>query len=83
VSVIFGGSNVKQQIAELKRCPEVVVCTPGRMIDMLTANSGRVTNLRRCTYVVSHGGSSNPHPIPYPNPSPSPNPTLTPTPTPP
>lgn len=52
VSVIFGGSNVKQQIAELKRCPEVVVCTPGRMIDMLTANSGRVTNLRRCTYVV-------------------------------
>ena len=23
VSVIFGGSNVKQQIAELKRCPEV------------------------------------------------------------
>ena len=52
VSVIFGGSNVKQQIAELKRSPEVVVCTPGRMIDMLTANSGRVTNLRRCTYVV-------------------------------
>ena len=52
MSVIFGGSNVKQQIAELKRSPEVVVCTPGRMIDMLTANSGRVTNLRRCTYVV-------------------------------
>ena len=52
VAAIFGGSNLKQQIAELKRCPEVVVCTPGRMIDMLTANAGRVTNLRRCTYVV-------------------------------
>jgi len=52
VAAIFGGSSLKQQIAELKRCPEVVVCTPGRMIDMLTANAGRVTNLRRCTYVV-------------------------------
>ena len=30
----------------------MVVCTPGRMIDMLTANNGRVTNLRRVTYVV-------------------------------
>ena len=24
----------------------------GRMIDMLAANNGRVTNLRRCTYCV-------------------------------
>ena len=31
---------------------EIIVCTPGRMIDMLAANSGRVTNLRRCTYCV-------------------------------
>lgn len=30
----------------------MIVCTPGRMIDMLAANSGRVTNLRRVTYVV-------------------------------
>ena len=28
------------------------MCTPGRMIDLLAANSGRVTNLRRVTYVV-------------------------------
>jgi len=28
------------------------VCTPGRMIDLLAANSGRVTNLKRVTYVV-------------------------------
>ena len=28
------------------------MCTPGRMIDMLTSNSGKVTNLRRTTYVV-------------------------------
>lgn len=29
-----------------------MVCTPGRMIDMLAANSGRVTNLKRVTYIV-------------------------------
>lgn len=28
------------------------MCTPGRMIDMLAANSGKVTNLRRVTYIV-------------------------------
>lgn len=28
------------------------MATPGRFIDILTANSGRVTNLQRCTYVV-------------------------------
>lgn len=28
------------------------MCTPGRMIDLLAANSGRVTNLRRVTYIV-------------------------------
>ncbi|MEE6479340.1 hypothetical protein FKM82_012222, partial [Ascaphus truei] len=39
-------------IAELKRGAEIIVCTPGRMIDMLGANNGRVTNLRRATYVV-------------------------------
>ena len=40
------------QIAELKRGPDIVVCTQGRMIDMLAANAGRVTNLRRVTFVV-------------------------------
>ena len=52
VIAVYGGANLKQQIAELKRGAEIVVCTPGRMIDMLAANSGRVTNLRRVTYVV-------------------------------
>lgn len=28
------------QIAELKRGAEIIVCTPGRMIDMLAANNG-------------------------------------------
>ena len=36
----------------MKRGAEVVVCTPGRLIDLLCANSGRVTNLLRVTYLV-------------------------------
>ena len=35
----------------LKFGVHVIVCTPGRMIDLLCANSGRVTNLRRVTYI--------------------------------
>ncbi|EAW07830.1 DEAD/DEAH box RNA helicase [Aspergillus clavatus NRRL 1] len=48
----YGGAPIKDQIADLKRGAEIVVCTPGRMIDLLAANAGRVTNLRRVTYVV-------------------------------
>jgi ATP-dependent RNA helicase DDX46/PRP5 len=48
----YGGAPIKDQIADMKRGAEIVVCTPGRMIDLLAANSGRVTNLRRVTYVV-------------------------------
>uniref|UniRef100_A0A8C4Z719 Probable ATP-dependent RNA helicase DDX46 n=1 Tax=Gadus morhua TaxID=8049 RepID=A0A8C4Z719_GADMO len=52
VVCVYGGTGISEQIAELKRGAEIIVCTPGRMIDMLGANSGRVTNLRRTTYVV-------------------------------
>lgn len=48
----YGGSGVKDQIAELKRGSDIVVCTPGRMIDLLAMNGGRITNLRRATFVV-------------------------------
>lgn len=48
----YGGAPIKDQIADLKRGAEIVVCTPGRMIDVLSANAGRVTNLHRCTYLV-------------------------------
>ena len=49
---VYGGTGISEQIADLKRGAEIVICTPGRMIDMLAANSGRVTNFRRTTYVV-------------------------------
>ncbi|GFT09438.1 probable ATP-dependent RNA helicase DDX46 [Nephila pilipes] len=52
VVCVYGGTGISEQIAELKRGAEIIVCTPGRMIDMLAANNGRVTNLRRCTYLV-------------------------------
>lgn len=48
----YGGSSIELQIAELKKGCQVVVSTPGRLIDLLAANGGRVCNLRRVTYVV-------------------------------
>ena len=47
-----GGLPITGQIAALKTGTHIVVCTPGRMIELLGANNGRVTNLRRTTYVV-------------------------------
>ena len=52
VVCVYGGVGISEQIADLKKGAEIVVCTPGRMIDMLIANNGRVTNLRRITYLV-------------------------------
>jgi len=52
IVAVYGGTPISEQIGELKPGAEVVVCTPGRIIDMLAANSGRVTNLRRCPYCV-------------------------------
>ncbi|KAF2310270.1 hypothetical protein GH714_007522 [Hevea brasiliensis] len=49
---VYGGSGVAQQISELKRGTEIVVCTPGSMIDILCTSGGKITNLRRVTYLV-------------------------------
>eukprot|EP00002_Diphylleia_rotans_P037171 TRINITY_DN827_c0_g3_i4.p1 TRINITY_DN827_c0_g3~~TRINITY_DN827_c0_g3_i4.p1 ORF type:complete len:916 (-),score=215.95 TRINITY_DN827_c0_g3_i4:105-2852(-) len=48
----YGGAGVANQIGDLKRGAHIVVCTPGRMIDILSLNNGKVTNLRRVTYLV-------------------------------
>lgn len=48
----FGGSSIESQIAELKKGAQIIVGTPGRIIDLLAANNGRVTNLQRVTYLV-------------------------------
>ncbi|WVN85262.1 pre-mRNA-processing ATP-dependent RNA helicase PRP5 [Cryptococcus depauperatus CBS 7841] len=52
VSCCVGGSSISEDISNMKKGAEIVVCTPGRMIDLLTANNGRVTNLRRTTCII-------------------------------
>lgn len=49
---VYGGARVAEQIADLKRGAEVVVCTPGRMIDLLTMQQGRMLGLSRVSFVV-------------------------------
>eukprot|EP01113_Clastostelium_recurvatum_P031282 TRINITY_DN3888_c4_g1_i6.p1 TRINITY_DN3888_c4_g1~~TRINITY_DN3888_c4_g1_i6.p1 ORF type:complete len:1106 (-),score=318.86 TRINITY_DN3888_c4_g1_i6:178-3450(-) len=49
---VYGGALVGEQIADLKRGCDIVVCTPGRMIDMLCANKGKVVQLKRTSFVV-------------------------------
>lgn len=47
----YGGAPLKEQIADLKRGCEIIICTPGRIIELLCSNGGRITNLRRVTYL--------------------------------
>ncbi|GBG90510.1 hypothetical protein CBR_g50854 [Chara braunii] len=46
---VYGGAPKGPQIRDLQKGVEVVIATPGRLIDMLES---RVTNLRRVTYLV-------------------------------
>ncbi|PPD73744.1 hypothetical protein GOBAR_DD29318 [Gossypium barbadense] len=46
---IYGGAPKGPQIRDLKRGVEIVIATPGRLIDMLEAQN---TNLKRVTYLV-------------------------------
>eukprot|EP00668_Euglena_longa_P014557 GGOE01018547.1.p1 GENE.GGOE01018547.1~~GGOE01018547.1.p1 ORF type:complete len:1045 (+),score=350.73 GGOE01018547.1:57-3191(+) len=52
VCCCYGGAPIADQIAELKRFPHIIAATPGRMLDMLLANKGRVTCLTRVTLLV-------------------------------
>ncbi|KAG8325870.1 putative ATP-dependent RNA helicase ddx17 [Homalodisca vitripennis] len=46
---VFGGAPKSHQARELDKGVEIVIATPGRLLDFL--ESGR-TNLKRCTYLV-------------------------------
>ncbi|KAL5532837.1 DBP2_1 [Sanghuangporus sanghuang] len=48
-TAVYGGAPKGPQIRDLQRGVEIVIATPGRLIDML--ESGK-TNLRRVTYLV-------------------------------
>lgn len=52
VACIYGGAGVAEQIAELKRGADIVVCTPGRMIDILCMQAGKMVSFKRVSYVV-------------------------------
>jgi ATP-dependent RNA helicase DDX46/PRP5 len=49
---VYGGAGMGTQLSDLKKGSEIVVCTPGRMIDVLTTSNGKITNLQRITYIV-------------------------------
>uniref|UniRef100_A0A8C7PID5 RNA helicase n=1 Tax=Oncorhynchus mykiss TaxID=8022 RepID=A0A8C7PID5_ONCMY len=51
VVCVYGGTGISEQIAELKRGAEIIVCTPGRMIDMLGANSGKPLKKKIYIYI--------------------------------
>ena len=46
---VYGGASKGPQLRDLERGCEIVIATPGRLIDFLEQGK---TNLRRCTYLV-------------------------------
>ena len=52
VVTVYGGTGISEQIAELKRGAEIIVCTPGRMIDMLAANNGIYLHILQIYYLL-------------------------------
>lgn len=50
--LLTGGAGVAEQIADLRRGSDIVVCTPGRMIDILCMQAGKLISLQRVTMVV-------------------------------
>lgn len=49
LTCVYGGAPKGPQAGELRRGVEIVIATPGRLIDFLES---RTTNLRRITYLV-------------------------------
>ncbi len=45
ISTLYGGQPIEKQIADLKKRPQIVVATPGRLMDHLTRRSVRLVNL--------------------------------------
>jgi ATP-dependent RNA helicase DDX46/PRP5 len=52
VACAYGGAPISDQIAAIKRGVHVLCATPGRLIDLLQSNQGRVLRFNRVTYVV-------------------------------
>lgn len=47
-----GGSELNKQINDIKKGIEIIVATPGRFIDLLTLNNGKLLKTDRITFVT-------------------------------
>ena len=47
--MVYGGVPKRSQVSDLRNGVEIVIATPGRLIDHL---EGGATNLKRVTYLV-------------------------------
>ncbi|CAD2108252.1 adenosinetriphosphatase [Plasmodium vinckei petteri] len=52
ILAVYGGSNIGAQLNVLKKGVEIIVGTPGRIIDILTISNSKVTNLNRASFIV-------------------------------
>ena len=52
MTCVFGGGSLGEQLNKLKGQVEVLIATPGRLMDVLTASGGKVTNVRRVSFIV-------------------------------
>mmetsp|Transcript_42120 Transcript_42120/g.73895 ORF Transcript_42120/g.73895 Transcript_42120/m.73895 type:complete len:333 (-) Transcript_42120:1165-2163(-) len=50
-TAVYGGAGVAEQIGDLKRGTHVLCATPGRLIDILTMQSGKLISLQRVSMV--------------------------------
>lgn len=48
-AAVYGGSDRHRQISQLRESPDILVATPGRLIDLLESGE---TNFKRTTYLV-------------------------------
>ncbi|TID21659.1 pre-mRNA-processing ATP-dependent RNA helicase PRP5 [Venturia nashicola] len=51
-AVCFGQASLKDNIDKIKLGVEIVVATPGRLIDLATVNNGQLLSFKRVTYLV-------------------------------
>ncbi|MBK7109558.1 MAG: DEAD/DEAH box helicase [Bacteroidetes bacterium] len=50
VTAVYGGASIRDQITEIKRGSQIIVATPGRMVDLLSRKN--IINLSAIKYVV-------------------------------
>ncbi|KAL3827213.1 hypothetical protein ACHAXA_006768 [Cyclostephanos tholiformis] len=50
-TAVYGGAGVAEQISDLKRGTHILCATPGRLIDILTMQSGKLISLQRVSMV--------------------------------